>query len=481
MDIAMSEEMLINTAVDSLNSQQQAAYNESLSYVKGDKEYRQLLIEGFAGTGKTYTISKVVRKLLQQYPEGKIALTAPTNKAVRVLKDNFTVESDRVIAITIHKLLGLKLKIDEKGNQLFQVDLFAEKMPIEDFVVIIIDEVSMLADELFHEVYKYDNVKVILMGDPCQIPPVGKVDSIPLQPELREKYNIHCIRLTEIMRQAHDNPIVALSFYFRENISKDIHIKGKFNSQILENGSGTKILQLSDNAEAREFIADIRRLFTGPEFSGDPNYAKVIAWQNDTVDTFNQRIRGMIYGKNIPKLCIGEKLIADNPIIEKKGSRDMGKPVFNTNDEFEVISFEVGVHANHKVYKAVVEYQTLKSKKRRTINILHEDDEPKYRNNLRRMEEKAKALLETDKGKARQQWRFYFEYISLFAQVNYNYAVTAHKAQGSTYQYCLLHVPDIMRNRARFEEEEKIRRTIERNRILYTAITRPKKLLIMGV
>jgi len=54
-----------------------------------------------------------------------------------------------------------------------------------------------------------------------------------------------------------------------------------------------------------------------------------------------------------------------------------------------------------------------------------------------------------------------------FAKVKYNYAITAHKSQGSTYQHVFLIEDDIDKNP----------RYIEKNRIKYTAVTRPAESL----
>ena len=326
-----------------LNEQQQEVFNTCIDYVKGNKSYRSECIEGFAGTGKTTTILEIIEAVSKLFLNFKIAVTAPTNKAVRVLKDNFPYENNNLSFITIHKLLGLKPVIDDKGNQNFMADLFGENIRIQDFHLLIIDEVSMLDDKLFIELYKNRDIKIIFMGDPCQIPPINKIDSIPLQSLLRDEHMINCNRLTQIMRQADGNPIIEASFLIRNNISKNINFKNQFKTDITETGIGMKVLDLTVKENQYELVADLRRIFVSDEFKADANHAKVIAWRNEVVDRFNTKIREMIYGKEIGKICIGEKLIADSPIVEKKNGPDVNI-LFNTNDEFEVISYELENH-----------------------------------------------------------------------------------------------------------------------------------------
>jgi ATP-dependent exoDNAse (exonuclease V) alpha subunit len=66
-----------------------------------------------------------------------------------------------------------------------------------------------------------------------------------------------------------------------------------------------------------------------------------------------------------------------------------------------------------------------------------------------------------------EMWRHYFYLDGIFAKVKYNYAVTAHKAQGSTYTNCMLAMWDIVKN-PRLEE---------RNRIIYVGATRARNML----
>ena len=64
------------------------------------------LLSGYAGTGKTFAITYFVRKLSKT----KVALTAPTNKAVRVLEMMASEAGLSVDTKTIHALLGLAVQ-----------------------------------------------------------------------------------------------------------------------------------------------------------------------------------------------------------------------------------------------------------------------------------------------------------------------------------------------------------------------------------
>ncbi len=69
------------------------------------------------------------------------------------------------------------------------------------------------------------------------------------------------------------------------------------------------------------------------------------------------------------------------------------------------------------------------------------------------------------------KWQaFYFFAEGLFADIKYNHAITVHKSQGSTYKSVIVNVGNIDRN----PDSE------ERQRLLYTAVTRASDLVILN-
>jgi hypothetical protein len=160
---------------------------------------------GYAGTGKTTTLTTLVSQFTKLKMYKRIALVAPTNKAVMVMKnkflpflieltDNTTISKslsfDIIIEelktrgifidfITIHKLLQIKTDFDSNGNVVF---IPHDKPDIKMFDLIIIDECSMISipmiDQLLFEIRR-NNIKVIFSGDPAQLPPINeKISSI---------------------------------------------------------------------------------------------------------------------------------------------------------------------------------------------------------------------------------------------------------------------------------------------------------------
>jgi exodeoxyribonuclease-5 len=304
------------------------------------------------------------------------------------------------------------------------------------------------------------------MGDPAQIPPVGRPDCIPFMDELLEEYRIKTLQLNTIMRQKLDNPIIASSVLIRENIGSPkslIQLENKVNP----NGEGIEFININD-VEVRKSFSDIlARYFKTEEFKKNSEYCKIIAWRNKTVSTMNGIVRKVIYGEEAvnSKILIGEKLIANNPIIWQS------EILFNTNDEFTVKDFKI------KTSKVSVDHQVIELKYYETeviylddngeechevIDILHESSQFDFQKAANFL--KAEAIAKKGKDKS---WIAYYDFLRTYADVSYAYAITAHKSQGSTYTITFLSEDDIDLNQD----------IVERNRIKYTAYTRASKKL----
>ncbi len=448
-----------------LTSEQQVVFNDCMEFINDEMEASYFLLRGYAGTGKTFTIGKIITALKEKNVSKKVVMTAPTNKAVRVLKNSSAdLVARGVEFMTIHKLLGLRPVIDALGRQKFESDY---KVPsrISDFDILIIDEVSMLDDQLFRKIHDYSKqVKIIYMGDPAQIPPVNNTECIPFTVEKQKHYNFHVSDLKTIIRQKEGNPIIQLSLNIRRNLHLEDTLPVDKADFVNEYGGYEFHYLKTANSETKEVFSELlKEKFLSQEFHDNPDYCKVIAWTNKMVDSFNSRIRLMKYGSSskISRIEIGEKLIADTPIFAGE------KIIFNTNDEMEVNTFDIEkTRLGHWIYNCVVTYYDFEEEEYTTkrIKVLHENSFTQFNSELKDIAKEAK-MYNKDKNfsKARSKWTQFYLRKNAYASVKYNYAITAHKSQGSTYKYVFLINSDINKNR----------KVIERNRIKYTACTRP--------
>lgn len=452
--------------ITDLNEGQQKAF-EQLKVFMAKRDDTMCIVAGFAGTGKTFLIKRFIKYLHIKYPGFRVAVTGPTNKSVKVLAKSSGMKDVRVNYQTVHKLLGLKEEIQNDGKIKFTKS-FSDKNEIDQYKVLIIDEVSMLDDELFIEIQANSRkLKIIFMGDPAQIPPVNRPDCIPFNSEKNIYYNFINCSLSEIMRQSQDNPIIKASFGIRNNLTKHYPIDEVYTT-VNEKGNGIIRIDANKDSDRMETMKLFEKYFKCKEFNDDPDHAKVIAWRNKTIDKTNNIIRSILYGKEPGKIMIGEKLVCNKPIMD-----GLNIIIFNTNDELSVEEFNVasdifvssaGKNRLNYYDTTVLSFDVEGKEIRRRIKILHESSQ----NEFNAIANSLKSFAIEQKG-AHRSWPKYYEFLRMFAEVGYNYSITAHKSQGSTYKNVFVLEDDIISNTD----------IKTRNRILYTVYSRASEKLFV--
>ena len=134
------------------------------------------IITGGPGTGKTYTLARIIAVLSQATPDIRIAMAAPTGKAAQRMKEalHHSLRDEKLNALglisdalkqqdtfTIHRLLGLGTQYTPRFNQ-------QQPLPYD---VIVIDEASMLDLNLATLLLEAvpDQCRLILLGDANQL------------------------------------------------------------------------------------------------------------------------------------------------------------------------------------------------------------------------------------------------------------------------------------------------------------------------
>jgi len=186
-DIFAKDEAKDVTNGITLSDEQQAAFDTCIN----SKE-RIFILTGRPGTGKTTLAFWLLQHYLEE-TQGSVALCAPTGRAAKRLS-----EKTGHRATTIHRLLKWQPMGGFKYNETLKL---AHK-------VIVCDESSMIDLFLFNSLLKAipSNCKLILSGDPYQLPPVGP--GAPFR-DLINSNVVPCFELMEIHRQAADNRIIA--------------------------------------------------------------------------------------------------------------------------------------------------------------------------------------------------------------------------------------------------------------------------------
>lgn len=186
----------LSAASVGLNSGQQIGLRSTVTALRSGRSTWRLT--GPAGTGKTYLTQRIASVLEQEGTE--VIGMAPTGRAALQLARSIPRTT------TIHSGIFARVQEDLEGKPLFrEQDL---RFPIEHGVAII-DEASMIGERLYRWIDKAapPGVRILFQGDYEQLPPVDDAPGVDLE---------HAeVKLTEVMRQAQDNPILSLATAIR--------------------------------------------------------------------------------------------------------------------------------------------------------------------------------------------------------------------------------------------------------------------------
>src|SRR6201993_2182639 len=173
---------------------QDAALTAASNWLKATRGRASIFrLFGYAGTGKT-----TLAKHLAEGVDGKVAYAAFTGKAALVMRRKGCPD-----ASTIHSLI---YRARESGEETPSFELWDEA-PASKARLIVIDECSMVDAELGRDLLSF-GVPVLVLGDPAQLPPIqGGGFFTDAEPDAM---------LTEVHRQAADDPIIHLSMAVRE-------------------------------------------------------------------------------------------------------------------------------------------------------------------------------------------------------------------------------------------------------------------------
>lgn len=158
-------------------------------------------IFGFAGSGKT----TIAARKAQDLGSGVMAATFTGKAALVMRKKGFNCS-------TIHSLIykpDMVPVLDDKGNPTGEETLdfvLNEESDLWNAKLLVVDEVSMVGEDLGRDLLSF-NVPILVLGDPGQLPPIsGAGFFTKSKPD---------VMLTEIHRQALDNPIIRMSMDVR--------------------------------------------------------------------------------------------------------------------------------------------------------------------------------------------------------------------------------------------------------------------------
>lgn len=459
------------------NKEQQSAIVNAVSFLKTNTNPTQYyVIEGKAGTGKT-TIAK---EILKEFKDEQIYVAAVSHKAKGVIKNSFGDDIENKMFFSIAGLLGMKGFNDNSTQQIKFVN--GEKIKLLDSppAILVIDEASMITEDVLNKIITINEMlsrpfQMLFLGDIGQIQPIRDDQSEFYRTHkdlLNKKSDIfnskHKSKLITRVRQGEANPILPYADYFWENSQKESpelnptqHIVR--NNQITDKGS-----LLFSNSEGEILNSVIKAVKNAVE-KGLTNHIKIVTYHVNEKSELNNRIHEALFGKN-SDYSKGDMLILNAPY-----DLPDTKATIENSAEIQVKGIpdtdidEYGIHTLYLETTGTAYTRTGQEIKDCTVQVVSRQDIEKYNNKLAELASVAKR--QTNKILKNQAWKEFWEYKGRYADVDFGYAITAHKSQGSTYDIVVVDEKDIMGTSATSNQEK--------SELIYTALTRPRKTAIV--
>lgn len=417
-----------------LTKHQQASFSEIDDFIKGGRGSR-FILEGYAGTGKSHLCKEIC--LQNQARINEFLFTSPTNKATKIL-GSFLGEYDAKCA-TIYSALGITM-VDSDNSGELKLKYPKNPLPLKGIKTVMVDECSMINTELMQYLdMHYYRTRVLFIGDSLQLPPVGE----PTCPAFAQK-GVRRTILTEVVR--HDGRVLQLATKIRQCIADGNTSLPRIQSDFTEE-EGVHVV-------GRRKFDGIIKLFAESGHFRHSSAVKVVAWTNRTVNKYNDYIRRCQGAKEDWEE--GDVIMVASPVV----SGDV--TLLTIDDEGVIMSREHGthpVHTNLRCLRLKVQFDIGSH----TLYLIS----PESEGELQRMLAEKAAIAK--RPKCGHLWKNFWELKNSFHSIRYAYAITAHRAQGSTYESVMVDSEDILQNR----------NWNEALRCLYVAVTRATNHVIL--
>jgi len=427
---------------EGLTDDQQTVFTNAVEYTENGDPSNPYVIQGKAGTGKTFTIGEILSEI-----EGDkmIAVSTLSHKALNVLRKSVP---DSVRKETIASLLGKRLNLktgeftDEGSNDADKYDL------------IIIDEASMI-NQKTHDLImenKRDDAKIIYVGDPGQLPPVEGDESVVFNFDNKDL-------LTERIRQGEGNPILDISdnYWMADQIPNI--------DRVNEDNQLGKVTFETEESGIKRLISKYRQAID----SENPNIVKAVAYRNNKREEINNRVRNAIFGDTDVDYHEGEIITMSNnslegfihngedaTVVEHLGTNEMAMNLsgYSSDQRLRSTMSKMEEEIDGKLYIHRLRMKRSRDGKEEVITVPTVETRKKIENTLTSVAKRNGGVY----------WAAYYDMIGKIPDIDYGYAVTSHKVQGSTYETSMI-----------FEDDIRSVRPIsgkEKAQSIYTAITR---------
>jgi len=421
---------------------------------------------GAGGTGKT----TVICSALKNYKDSIVYLGA-TNKVIGVLKNGLENNGIKNAKIkTIDSFLGFKITKDFENKSKIS---FRLPSPKNTPSLLVIDEVSMITKQKFEQLKLLEKYcKIILIGDNMQLPPIEDIN-------LNEIRDVNGFKVSSIFTKINEKNSFTLTIQNRQNVDSEM---GKLVSDFrnhMDKFISPKLMATKKNNGVDVFFYKTNDVSLKEIIKKENPVA--VCFKNLTVLSLNWLIgstKSMRKDYRLNEINVGDSLMFDQFYVDKN------KTTFYTSNIVEVVKISKEIEELFFIKEKIIKKIIYKE-----LQVLTDEDEYKsiriifgglygkngggvsssvygQRTTYKKHILENKNVIENKIYLSDLNTRF-SDYQNSFAKLKRPYAITCHKAQGSTYKNVIIPVYDF------YALNHK-----DANQLLYVAMSRAKSKII---
>ena len=458
---------------------------------------RMALFEGAAGTGKTFTMSYVLKTLSKKY---KLAMCSPTHEALSVIRQTLTTAGinfaespdeygyggNNIIIKTIASYLNIKMQRDlENGTESFEEDRKGVTLNCD---ILCIDECSMISKELIQMMIKKLGIQfkmVLFIGDEPQLPSPSDGEEGNGLFQLPFKYS-----LTQVVRQKEGSSLLNVAWWIRSFIlaKNTVYIPSQLLTEQLHNNfdifltrdQNEFINSYLNNTSTSKYIGTYTNNLTD-EYNLYIRNLAVMGYQNlnyevypfrlslDTIDETDIEKSNRTYITQDPseyqEFFVGEYLKAaeinqrNNKVYHQNGD------IFRIQDltlREHIVTIETpgtGLYEQASRQEYSLKYWCITDTDGKIVNVVRREDQLLHKELI------SKLYQEAQRTTGKRRFYKYMSFKEKFTKVNYLFASTLHKLQGKTCEDLYLDVRDL--------DKYYRNQPLTVYKLIYVALTRP--------
>ncbi|MEB3256652.1 MAG: ATP-dependent helicase [Synechococcaceae cyanobacterium] len=415
-----------------LTADQQAAETAFLAWLEGPADGTPFVLSGYAGSGKTFLSAR----LLAHVERSGLCWTvvAPTHKAVGVLRRQLELAGLQPTwyPSTIHRLLRLKLRRERDLERCEETEQTA--MALEHLGLVLVDEASMVDGALLEIALRCAHpfrTRLVFVGDPAQLPPVGE----PSSPVFRLE-RACCRSLSQVVR--HQGPVLRLATGLRQG-NLPCRQPPRLPPVAAQEG---RVCLLDRAAWLKAAQEALRRSAEADQ----PDLARILCYTNRSLERLVPLARRALHGAMADQLPVlpGEVLITRAAVMApacREGGEAAEEPdmVLGSNRELVVrdvvpeccLLAEFGVADAPPIHTLTATVEAGETQLAlRLLPPIGSSDRQALDAVLQGLRQQAR---EAGRQEGRSLWRRFFLVRDAFASLGPAAVLTVHRSQGSTF------------------------------------------------